>query len=156
MQEVSLMPWWWTLFLSIWGFAGPLVGIFVGAYLARRWQREQWNKDNAKEECRELISTITHSFSIIVEYHAPSSPEFPISGPHTPEEQQERDQVERGSLEIFYRMIFIASELDKRNLRNRWIAAIRNYEETQDGRKFATEFGTIAGEIIEIAHTIIK
>ena len=59
MQEVPLFPWWLTLILAIWAAVGPFIGIFVGSYLTRRWQREQWFRDQELGEWRELISAVT-------------------------------------------------------------------------------------------------
>lgn len=58
MQEVPLFPWWLTLVFAIWAAVGPLIGIFVGSYITRRWQREQWVRDQKLGEWRELISAV--------------------------------------------------------------------------------------------------
>ena len=56
-----------TIFLSLWAAVGPVVGILVGAYLTKQWQREQWLADNRKEECRELLSAIARSSDALLE-----------------------------------------------------------------------------------------
>jgi hypothetical protein len=58
MQEVPLFPWWLTLIFAIWAAVGPLIGIFVGSHITRRWQREQWVRDQELKEWRELISAV--------------------------------------------------------------------------------------------------
>jgi hypothetical protein len=55
MQEVALFPLWVTVFLTIWAPVGPLVGILVGHYLTRSWERRQWIADNQKEEYKKLL-----------------------------------------------------------------------------------------------------
>src|SRR5437588_521888 len=124
---------WSTIILTIWAAVGPLVGVRYGQELAKRWQREHWTNDNAKQECRELLSTITHTFSVVLRYHAMSTSGLPLVGPHDAVEMRERNQVEQDSLEIFYRMLFISDELNKRKIRNRWINAIQEYEKGNDG-----------------------
>jgi hypothetical protein len=146
---------WSTIILGIWGAVGPLVGVRYGQELARRWQREHWTNDNAKQECSELLATIANTFSVILKYHAPSASGLPLTGPHDAEEMRARDVAEQNSLEIFYRMLFISDELVKRDIRNRWISAIQQYEKGNDGTRFAGEFGTIAREIRGIATTFI-
>jgi hypothetical protein len=37
-----------------WGVVGPLVGVVIGAGLARSWQRKQWVPQSKKAEYREL------------------------------------------------------------------------------------------------------
>jgi hypothetical protein len=55
MQEVPLLPLWVTVFIAIWAVVWPLVGILLGHYLTRSWQRRQWIADNQKEEYRRLL-----------------------------------------------------------------------------------------------------
>jgi hypothetical protein len=143
-----------TVVLSIWAALGPLVGVRYGHELAKRTQREHWINDNAKQECRELLATIASGFSVILTYHARSS-SLPITGPHDEAERRERDKVERDSLEIFYSRLFVSDELNKRKIRDRWIAAIRQYEKEGNGSVFAQEFATIASEIRQIAKDFI-
>ncbi len=40
---------WSTIILAVWGAVGPLVGVRYGQKLAKRWQREQWIRENRKE-----------------------------------------------------------------------------------------------------------
>jgi hypothetical protein len=61
---------WSTIFLGIWGLVSPFVGIRYGQDLARRWQKEHWTNDNARQECRELISTLTRAFTLMLKYHS--------------------------------------------------------------------------------------
>jgi len=56
MSEVPLMPLWVTIFLTLWAAVGPLVGILIGHYLVRSWQRRQWLADNQKEEYRKVLA----------------------------------------------------------------------------------------------------
>jgi hypothetical protein len=56
-----------TLFLTLWAAIGPMVGIVVGHLLTRSWQREQWILDSRKEEFRELLSTLTMTYSLLVQ-----------------------------------------------------------------------------------------
>jgi hypothetical protein len=134
---------------------GPLVGVILGQVIARRWQKDHGINDNARQECREPISTVTNTFSVIVKYHASSASGLPLSGPHDATEMRERDQVEQNSLEIFYNRLFISDELSKRKIRDRWISAIRKYESDNDGSKFTTEFANIVKEIREMARKYI-
>jgi len=46
---------------KVWAAVGPLVGVWIGAVLAKRWQREQWIADNKRAEYRKLLTTLTRS-----------------------------------------------------------------------------------------------
>lgn len=141
---------WSTIILAVWAAVGPLVGVRYGSELSKRAQREQWINDNAKQECREVLSTLTTAFAVIVRYHA-----VPISGPpisaQDSGEMRERDEVERRSLETLHSRLFIADELEKRQIRERWVKAIRQYEDSADHATFSREFGGISHEIRKIA-----
>jgi hypothetical protein len=80
MKEVSLMPWWWPVLLNVWALLGPLLGIFIGAYLTRRWQRQQWIADNKKREFKDLLSAMTQVNTLLVKYGG-----VPSSGTETTE-----------------------------------------------------------------------
>jgi hypothetical protein len=146
---------WSTIILAIWAAVGPLVGVRYGSELSKRVQREHWINDNAKQECREVLSTLTTAFAVIVRYHAVPISGPPISGPHDSGEMRERDEVERRSLETLHSRLFIADELEKRQIRERWVKAIRQYEDKADRTTFSREFGSISQEIRKIAEKFI-
>jgi hypothetical protein len=141
-----------TVLLGIWAAVGPLVGVRYGQELAKRWQKEHWTND----ECRELISTITNTFSIVLKYHAVSVGGLPISGPHDADEMRELQQAEKNSYEIFYSRLFISEELSKREISEQWFTAIRTYETGKNSTQFGADFGNIVREIREIAAAFIK
>ncbi len=43
-----------SLLGKTWGVVGPLVGVVIGAWLARSWQRKHWLLESKKAEFREL------------------------------------------------------------------------------------------------------
>lgn len=148
---------WATGILTTWAALGPLVGIRYGQELARQWQRQHWTNDNARQECRELISVMANTFSVFQSYYAPwIASGIPLSGPHDERDMRELDQARKESFEIFYNRFFIADQLNERNIRNRWVAAIKEFEKNNDGSKFAMEFGTIVAEVQAIAQTFIE
>ena len=69
MQQVSLFPLWVTVFLTIWAALGPLLGIVVGHYLTRSWQRRQWIADNQKEEYRKLLAGLNRLNMVLIQDH---------------------------------------------------------------------------------------
>jgi hypothetical protein len=93
---------WSTIILAIWGAVGPLIGVRYGQELAKRWQREQWIRENRKEECRELLDAI---------YEQSPSATFVSS-----EQMLSEDNL----LRIFKSRIFIAEDLARLNVQQRW------------------------------------
>jgi hypothetical protein len=145
---------WATITLAIWGALGPLVRVLYGNELASRSQKRHWTYDNAKQECRELISVMSNTYSVFLKFYAPSSVPG-LYGPHDEREMREQEQAHKDSLEVFYRMLFISDEQLKLKTRNRWISAIGIYEKDKDASKFTREFGTLVREVRQIAQTFI-
>jgi hypothetical protein len=100
---------WSTIILAIWGAVGPLIGVRYGQELAKRWQREQWIRENRKEECRELLAAI----------YEQSLPSVQIL---TSEEISSRANLSR----ILESRIFIAEDLARLNVRQRWYDMFNN------------------------------
>jgi hypothetical protein len=50
----------------MWSGVGPLVGVLIGAWSARSWQRKQWELDNRGAEYRELITVLSQSVYCII------------------------------------------------------------------------------------------
>lgn len=69
MCEIPLFPWWATLTLTIWAALGPLVGILIGHYLVRSWQRRQWIADNQKEEYRKVLAGLNRLNLLLAQQH---------------------------------------------------------------------------------------
>jgi heme exporter protein D len=46
----------------VWAAVGPLIGVFIGAFLTNRTQRKQWLADRKREEYHQLMSTITAAY----------------------------------------------------------------------------------------------
>lgn len=59
-----------TLILAIWAAVGPLVGIAIGHYLVRSWERKRWLADNRKEEYRRVLAAVNKLNEFMIDYHA--------------------------------------------------------------------------------------
>ena len=58
-----------TIILGIWGALAPLIGIFIGHWLTKRWQREQWIADNQKEEYRRVLAGLNRLNMVLAQQH---------------------------------------------------------------------------------------
>jgi hypothetical protein len=52
--------------LPLIGALSGLLGVTLGAYLTRSWQRKQWLLDNKKTEYRELLSVLSQAAHCIL------------------------------------------------------------------------------------------
>jgi hypothetical protein len=131
-------------FLSVWSAAGPLFGVGLGAYLTMRTQRAHWVADSKKEEYRELISTLTQSSSVILEFHGPMIA-------HGPEEQRAAHEAQLKALAVISSRLFIAEDVQRLDLTNRWRKAVREIETGGHTPAFARSVGGILADIIKTA-----
>jgi hypothetical protein len=106
------------VFLQIWSALGPLIGIGLGAYLTRSWQRKQWSLDNKKTEYRELISTLSRSVQRII--HNVPLPSYAGLAVVNPEEEKEILLANVDARSVIHDRIFIHSRLQSENILERW------------------------------------
>jgi hypothetical protein len=134
---------------AIWAALGPLVGVFIGAYLARRWRRDEWIADNKRSEYRKLLTTLAKTFTSIVELRA--------SGVALgPKEQRRLFNLEVQASAVILDRIFIAEEVKEMNLLKRWNQALRTYDNSLDADTFGKEFGVIASDLRKSATKVIR
>lgn len=111
----------WSFVVKAWSSIGPLVGVLIGAWLARSWQRKQWLLESKKAEYRELLSGLSES----AHYIGNNSPNLTVQGMLT---VRTGDQ-ERGSAESLTRgfrtiedRIFIADTVARQRIEERWVS----------------------------------
>jgi hypothetical protein len=125
------------------GILGTAVGALLGHYLSKTWQREQWILDNRKQEYRELLSAISHSVVTLI--------------------ARDRGVVDKGALRVYledlstevYRMlgdrIFIADDLAREHIREKWMAAVRAFTEDCKMDEFALRVYEIKEQLVHLA-----
>jgi len=131
---------------TAWASVGPLVGVLIGAMLTRAWDRRKWINENRKQEYRELLTTLTSACTALIDNAQALV-------------QSSAEQISaRGayfkSLQVLQDRIFIANEIGKMNLFDRWAAAMKDLQETKDFRKFEDSFEVMKNEIVKEAMRI--
>jgi hypothetical protein len=134
---------------TIWAALGPLVGVCIGAYLARRWQRDQWIADNKRSEYRKLLTTLAKTFTSIIELRA-------AGVALGPKDQRTLFNLEVRASAVILDRIFIADEVKEMNLLKRWNQALRDYDNTLNSDVFSSAFGLIANDVRKSASKIVK
>jgi hypothetical protein len=74
MSEVPLFPWWVTAIVYLWVPIGPIVGIALGHWLLRSWERKRWLADNRKEEYRRLLTALNKLNVLMLDWYRGGSP----------------------------------------------------------------------------------
>lgn len=106
-----------TTLLAIWSALGPLVGVLIGAWLTRLWQREQWVLDGKKAEYRELLSTLSQSYHLIVKL-------LPTTGGISALSEEKYQAVEEAwiaGVKVIEDRIFIDQGIRAGNIRESWM-----------------------------------
>jgi hypothetical protein len=152
MAEIPLMPLWVTIFLTLWAPVGPLIGLLIGHFLSRSEQRRQWVADNEVKEWRELLTTLTTSFQTVVRTDK--------SIPAVPGEEIQRmtENLNARMLanEVLANRIFIAREVRKAELFNRWRKGLEEFDKDHDAIKIGTVFGELTVSILRGADKHIR
>jgi hypothetical protein len=135
--------------VGLWSVVGPLVGIFIGAYIANRNQRKHWIADNKKQEFRELLSALVEASSSLIVFYTP----MVLQGP---DEQRACDRAEKKSVEVIMDRIFIAREVKELDLQKRWSKALSEVRGTRNRTAFSDEFVKISSDITAAALKIVE
>ena len=133
-----------TVFLTIWSVVAPLVGVFTGAYLTKRWQREHWLMDNKRDEYREVIKALSVALVPILQS---GKPEYIVS----PEQRDARNVTEYLSYEVLGNRIFIHEELEKINVYDRWVALVKSFDKDKNDNTFTNGFRELRRDIRRVA-----
>lgn len=118
---------WSTIILGIWAALGPLFGVRYGQELAKKWQKQQWISENRKQECRELLNAMA------ADYHAKNL----ASGRGTPEDHARSTEAAVNLLNTFKSRIFIADEIARLKMYDRWSKSAGNVHVSIEERRKA-------------------
>ena len=107
-----------SLLGKAWAVLGPLVGVVIGAWLSRSWQRKQWELDSKKAEYRELISTLSENYHTILTNRAIkfSQQASLVSG----SEMRETMDAGVAGLRVIEDRIFIDIQMRKKSIYQMW------------------------------------
>jgi hypothetical protein len=133
----------------MWSVLSVLIGILVGAYITDRIQRKRENTNSKKEEYRELLSTLTQASSKIANFHGPIVD-------HSPEEERAYYEAKEKALIVIDTRLFITSEIEKIDLRGRWISAVHDVENGGHSLVFRRTVRQIIRQIISAGKHLIE
>jgi hypothetical protein len=101
---------------------GVFGGLFVGAILTRSAERKKWLNDCRKDEFKELLTTLTGaSMALISEYDGGRAARIYFR----PEDVWEPHDSYMKSLRVLKDRIFIADDLEKLKVFERWTEAMK-------------------------------
>jgi hypothetical protein len=132
-----------TIALGIWAAVGPIVGILLGHFLTRSWQRKQWLRDKRNEEWHELLTALAESLRVSLKIY----PARTLSG----EEERTIVEAQSNSFRVIRDRIFIAPDVQALNIENRWSAAVQYHSQTMDTKKLGNAYKELRDEIVQTA-----
>lgn len=132
-----------TIALGIWAAVGPIVGILLGHFLTRSWQREQWLRDKRNEEWHELLTALAESLRVSLKIY----PGRALSG----EEERTIVEAQSNSFRVIRDRIFIAPDVQALNIEDRWSAAVQYHFQNMDAKKLGNAYKELRDEIVRTA-----
>ena len=134
---------------AMWSVLSVLIGVLIGAFIADRIQRKRENTNSKKEEYRELLSTLTQASSKIADFHGPIVA-------HSPDEERAYYETKEKALIVIDTRLFITSEIEKIDLRSRWISAVHDVEHGGHCLVFRRTVRQIMRQIISAGKHLIE
>ena len=133
----------------LWSAVSVLISVLVGAYVVDRIYRKRENINSKKEEYRELLSALTQASGKIADFHGPVND-------HSPEEERAYYEAKEKALIIIENRLFITSEIEKMDLRSRWISAVHDVENGGHSLVFRRTARQILRQITSAAKHLIE
>ncbi len=126
---------------AVWIALGPLIGVWTGAYLSKRWQRDQWIADNKRAEYRKLITTLTDLASKVAIYYGPNARVL------DPAAARKVAKISLSSANIIFNRLFIDREMKELDIQARWQNALVSLRTNNDPLTFTTAIEKLMEDI---------
>jgi hypothetical protein len=110
--------------LPLFGALSGLLGVIIGAYLTRSWQRKQWLLDSKKAEYRELLSVLSQAAHYILN-NSPLQVPNTLGSLKSGEQQRLSDEAADRGHAIISDRIFIADVIAREKIEQRWVAVLK-------------------------------
>jgi hypothetical protein len=142
----------WNFLARVWSSTAlwTLVGVFVGAWLSRAWQRKQWVLDNRKAEYRELISGLRECAHEILKNPDSTGASDRLN---RSDEVPDVDGPEARGYNLISDRLFIADVMIREKVRQRWLAVVG---QQANDTKFRAEWSTLYRLLVKTARLDLK
>jgi hypothetical protein len=127
------------------GILGVVVGAVLNHFFSSRSQKEQWNAENQKAEFRELVTALNKSFATILALSR-NTPFF-----HEDQRRLDVTLADTDAARTIADRIYIADEIVKLKVMERWTTAARKFAHGQDIVAFGNEVSQLTGDIRQLA-----
>lgn len=133
-----------TVIVAIVGISGTLIGILIGHFLGRNWDRKKWLLDRRHEEFKELVTAVAAAFVKCGDprYHMRSV---------SVDDMLEMNQASWNCLTTIQNRIYIAKQIKPLKLDQKWIDAFESLLKAKDPTRYGVLVREILDSIVEAA-----
>ena len=134
-----------TVFVAGLGSVTTLGALFLGQFLSRSSQREQWMRDRRHEEFKELLEALVASMHAEVEATYQSE--------LTPEEREEKRRKTADFFRVIQTRIFTFADVKRLDLKREWLAAVNAHLTSRpyDLGAFEKTYQTLTQRLVDAA-----
>ncbi len=131
---------------------GTLGGVIIGQTMTRDAQHKQWQRDNVRQECRELLGQLSVSLFALIDWtrclRVPHK-----SGEDNGQNAAVAEQYNSSVLDlhrILGSCLLIANEIKNTQIKKRWADALANYLFDYDEAKLDSAYESLVDDIVKI------
>jgi hypothetical protein len=134
-----------TVFVAGLGSVTTLGALFLGHFLSRSSQREQWMRDRRQEEFQELLGAL--AASMYAEVEAMYQSEL------TPEDREEKRRKTADFFRVVQTRIFTFADVIRLDLQREWLAAVNAHlmSRPHDLETFEKTYQTLTQRLVDAA-----
>jgi hypothetical protein len=126
------------------GMVGTGVGVLLNHFLSRSARRDERIDDAKKAEYREVLAQLNLTFMVFLRLGG-------VMIALGPQEQRELLQAEMDSVRVLGDRLYIAGDLQRLNVMDRWTTAIGEYREQRAIMRLSEELVKISQELRDVA-----
>jgi hypothetical protein len=121
-----------------------ILGILVGHVLTRSSQQKQWLRERKLEEFRDLLSALANYFTEEIALESNGRAEGT-------KDREKLDELKTILFRVMRSRIFIAHDIEMRDLEGRWQDALIRFQKTAEVKVFVAAYDEVVQEIVGAA-----
>jgi hypothetical protein len=132
---------------------GTLGGVFLGQRMNKDAQREQWVRDNRKEESRELLNALAVAYWGLIDWNRGLITVQLQKEPITVTENGATDKfalLVADTHKVFGSRLLVAKEVKKAEIHQRWLNTCAAYIKDREEKNLTATYDKLCELIVEI------